>query len=276
MDTSAPLFATLSANILSIHGDRGKEWLRALPQVCDVLSQKWALEDLTPVENMSFNFVGRARQHTTPVVVKISCDPKTYNEEKAALRYFHGKGMVELLAHDDAYLALLLEGLTPGTSLKGMVQAEAEPIYAGVVRAMHDESGDLSGFRHIREWLTSLDRAASLPQDLVQHAVTLKNNLIETAVDETVLHGDLHADNIVKGATWKAIDPKGIVGELAFELAAFNYGCESGLPALLSVDADRYRQWVFVRCMLGAAWCAEDNMDPSQFLNWAQDSQAAL
>lgn len=38
------------------------------------------------------------------------------------------------------------------------------------------------------------------------------------------LHGDLHQDNILKqGNGWLAIDPKGVIGEAEFEIAAFDF-----------------------------------------------------
>ncbi len=276
MDTSSPVFAILSSNMESVYAERGTKWVHELPARCAESAEKWGLTNLTPVPNMTFNFVAKGVQGDRSIVLKISCDLHTFVQEKKALTHFRGKGMAALLSHDDQRRALLIERLDPGESLKDLEQPEAELIYADVVNEMHSKIRKENGFRHIRSWLHSLDSARDLPQDLCQQAIAIKEHLLRTAEQETVLHGDLHPDNIVQSDTWKAIDPKGIIGEVAFEVAAFDYRGNTNLPALLSIDPERYHQWVFVRGMLGAAWCVEDRMNPAQFLTWAEKSQARL
>lgn len=97
------------------------------------------------------------------------------------------------------------------------------------------------------------------------------------------MHGDLHHDNILKhGNDWLAIDPKGVIGDREFEIAAFDFMYVSELANITDsksimeqrievlaqkskLDAQRIKDWVFVRLILMAAWLLEDNDDP----NWA-------
>jgi streptomycin 6-kinase len=104
-----------------------------------------------------------------------------------------------------------------------------------------------------------------------------------------VLHGDLHQDNILKNQDkYIAIDPKGIVGEIGFEAAKFDFiqECEldnlNNIPDIykqrislladkLNFDYKRLSEWVFVRMILGAAWFIEDNGDPTETLIMAEN-----
>jgi streptomycin 6-kinase len=92
-----------------------------------------------------------------------------------------------------------------------------------------------------------------------------------------VLHGDLHHDNIVAAtrAPWLAIDPKGVVGEPAYETGAL---LRNPMPQLLAMpdparltrrrvdqlagelgfDRARIRGWGLAQAVLSAWWSIED------------------
>jgi len=146
---------------------------------------------------------------------------------------------------------------------------------------------DHTQYKHIRDWLRALDRAdaANFPQGVLAKAIEVKDKLLKSGESEFVLHGDLHHDNILShGDAWLAIDPKGVVGEKAFELAAFDFITDAewenntlNLPALFRarinllaqkshIAVDRLTDWVLARFVLGAAWTLEDNGDPHQFM----------
>jgi streptomycin 6-kinase len=88
------------------------------------------------------------------------------------------------------------------------------------------------------------------------------------------LHGDLHHFNVLNGnaSGWVAIDPKGVMGDPAYEPAAFllNPGpvvvldlstqqARIGIFAEeLRMDPQRIVRWAFVQAVLGAWWTIED------------------
>ena len=145
-------------------------------------------------------------------------------------------------------------------------------------------------FRHISDWLRAIDRFKSnqLPQYLLEKAIHLKNALLTSMRTEVLLHGDLHHDNILKnGDTWLTIDPKGIIGEPEFEIAAFDFiqafelandreAKELFLNRIKiiaeksNLSAKRIRDWAFVRLVLSAIWYIEDNGDPSSAIKLAR------
>jgi streptomycin 6-kinase len=109
--------------------------------------------------------------------------------------------------------------------------------------------------------------------------------LLSTAQQEYLCHGDLHLENILQhGSHWLAIDPKGIIGEMAFEAAAFD--CLSPdelkdsqqvtskiidrvekLAITLRIDFNRLLAWIFLRTIISAQWFIEDKGEPNESLD---------
>ncbi len=287
---------------MSIHGELGKQWLDQLFFMQSVLKKQWHLSDISPVENMSYNYVAKAiKGKAEPVVIKIHCDNKAYLEEFHSLHFFHGKGAVKLIDHDDQYKALLLEQAIPGKSLKDFYPQftnEVMLIYVNVMHELHNQHDNTyENYRHIEAWLKSIDRAAqnALPTNLINKAINLKNKLLNSSQINILLHGDLHLDNIVQGSKnhqslsqnkWISIDPKGIIGEPEFEIAAFDILTSSEmtepnalalfqertykLSKISDLSHQRILQWIFVRVVLAAAWFIEDNLDTGWTIDLAE------
>lgn len=287
---------TLTQNVINILGENGgKAWLDNLPNTITILADHWSLSNITPVANMTYNYVAKAAQDADqPVVLKIGFDVKVITDEKKALEYFAGNASIKLIDYNGQYNALLLQQAIPGVSLKALYPANIELAMDYYVAAMQKLLSKLllkkHNFRHIRDWLQALDRIKSgeLPQNLLTKAIQLKNTLLASPTKEILLHGDLHHDNILQDQdTWLAIDPKGIIGEPEFEIAAFDFIHSAELTdnnqikqlflsriatiaTKANLDAERIKKWVFVRSMLGAAWVVEDNGDPSWFIKLAE------
>lgn len=277
----------LTKNAINILGEKGSAWIEDLPTTIKVLSDQWALKNITPVENMSYNYVAKAiRSDDQPIVFKIGFDKKAIVDEKQALTYFDGNAAIRLLDYDERYSALLLDQAIPGVTLKSLYPTQEEFVidcYVDTVKRLLSKSiKSTYSFRYIKDWLEALDKAQPnlIPNDLLQRAIGLKNTLLSTMTKEFVLHGDLHHDNILQNNDmWIVIDPKGIVGEPEFEIAAFDFisideiKTDNEVRKLFdrrlnliaektNLSAERIKDWVFVRLMLSAVWFVEDNGDP--------------
>jgi streptomycin 6-kinase len=279
-------------NITTLYKDKGKKWLKDLPALIADLQKLWRLKDITPVEDMNYSFVAKAfDEGQNPLVIKISCDKGMIADEARALNHFDGQGAVRLIAYNKSYHALLLEQATPGQPLKtNFLKAPDETIhhYIKVAQTLHNRPlpPNAASFSSIESWFLALDRAKTgeIPNHLLTKALNLKTNQIESMQTQIVLHGDLHLGNILshkKG--WIAIDPKGLIGEPAFEISAFDLIDETELnhpeavPTLLEnrikklasfalLDPQRLRKWIFLRMILSAAWFIEDKGDPSRMI----------
>ena len=280
---------TLEKNIKNIHGQKGIDWLNALPTIQQKLSKFWSLTNIMPVNNMSYNYVALALQNNNPVVLKISCDKQLIQDEYKALKHFNGQGSIRALDIHSELNALLLEQAVPGYLLKEHHPekiADTIHIYSNVVKALANQPLSDNNYTHVSQWCKAIDRItdSKIEKHFSDKAKKLKSELLSTTQPEYLCHGDLHLENIIKQKeNWFAIDPKGIVGEMAFEAAAFDLVSkhelqdESNVPSLmldritklstaLDINFDRLLSWIFLRILISAQWFIEDNGDPSQML----------
>lgn len=224
-------FDILKQNMQSIYNEQGNRWISQLPIIVDKLRDHWRLTHITPVDNMTYHFVAKSETELhQKVVLKIGLDKKVIDNEKNALTFFDGIGAVKLLDFYEEYNALLLEQAVPGISLKSIYPEQLDFVidaYCEIMKKLHRKKLPLDhSFPHIRDWLMAIDRVNKdkLPRTLLDKAIHLKNTLLNTMADEKFLHGDLHHDNILQhGNDWIIIDPKGVVGEIEFEAAAFDF-----------------------------------------------------
>lgn len=112
-------------------------------------------------------------------------------------------------------------------------------------------------------------------------AAALAQRLLDTAASDRPLHGDLHHDNIFCGQRgWLAIDPKGLIGDPAFEAANLFFnpldrddlcrdpariaGMAVAFGAALEQSPRRVLDHAAAYGALSAAWFAEDGDDEDE------------
>jgi len=292
---NAAVFSTsteLKSNIISSQGSFGLNWIKNLPNTIQALADKWSLKNIRPVENMTWNYVGRATSEKYgSVILKISCTSESIKEEITALKHFSGYQIAELFNVDSTLNALLLREANPGRSLCEVARSDTEnslKIYTCVVNSLiSTPQTNQSKFKTVSHWLQALDHANTklLPDQYLKYAIKLKNRLLSEVKHQFVLHGDLHLDNIIEDKTsWISIDPKGIVGPIAFEAAKFDFCTfeelknDKNVPELfekrtktlasyLNINHQTLKDWVYVRNMLAASWAVEDKISPDIFLS---------
>ncbi len=265
------------------------------------LAAKWKLEQLqfklaTPEGEVYF-----ATRLSLPVVLKVP-DPKTVRPgARKALLHFYGFGAVRLLAKADE--GFLMERVEPGTPLSTLVlegnDDEATGIICDVVAELH-KSGPAEGFPALPDWHDRYDVYGQgvgdlrLPAKLYKRAKGLYLELALSQDRATVLHGDLHHDNILSDHQrgWVAIDPEGYLGEPAYEFgcALRNPGPDPRLfakPEIIDrrlgiitertgLDRQRLLLWAFAQAVLSALWSIEDGEDPARGLATAMATEALL
>jgi streptomycin 6-kinase len=96
---------------------------------------------------------------------------------------------------------------------------------------------------------------------LARDGAGMLRTLPASAATEVLLCTDLHAENVLSSQRerWLVIDPKPLVGDPAFDpvqhmlncaprLVADPTGLAARMAALLSLDPERVRLWLFARC----------------------------
>jgi streptomycin 6-kinase len=162
---------------------------------------------------------------------------------------------------------------------------EATRIAAVVMRELWQPIVPDHPFKRIEEWFEGLARLRSefngscgpFPKYLVETAESLYLDLSQSMGEPVLLHGDLHHYNILSATRepWLAIDPKGVVGEAAYETGALlrNPFSVTNWPDLdrqlrrrvailaeiLEMDRQRIVGWGMAQAVLSAWWSYEDN-----------------
>jgi streptomycin 6-kinase len=237
---------------------------------------------------LSYNYVAPAvRADGTPVVLKVGFPTGEPFEQIEALRIYNGRGITRLLEADAAQGAMLLERLLPGVPLLQIEDDEqATAIAAQVMLELWQPAPPDHPFPTVADWIDGMQRmhehfggtSGPFPPKLVGQAERLFAELLASQTEPVLLHGDLHHENILAAqrAPWLALDPKGIVGEPAYEVGAL---LRNPLPQLLQmqnpgrvmarrvdqlaealgIDRARIRGWGLAQAVLSAWWSVEDH-----------------
>ena len=156
---------------------------------------------------------------------------------------------------------------------------EATRIATRVMRALWRPVPVEHSFPTVARWAAGLQRLRTrfngttgpLPQKLVETAEALFAELLTSMDSPVVLHGDLHHWNILSAERepWLALDPKGLVGEPAYEVGAWLRNQWVGparsarriaiMAEELSVDRQRLVGWGVAQAVLSAWWSIEDH-----------------
>jgi streptomycin 6-kinase len=159
-------------------------------------------------------------------------------------------------------------------------------IAAGIMQQLWRQPPSEHPFPTVADWGKAFQRhraehggtAGPLPKAIFERGERLHYALDASSGTRVLLHGDLHQGNILAAGRqpWLAIDPKGIVGDPAYETAPLLLNLWDDLyqvsdPAQilsqrvswladdLRVERERVRLWGIARLVLSAVWSAENN-----------------
>jgi streptomycin 6-kinase len=273
--------------IREVYGPAGETWLCDLPALVDECRWRWSLEIGEPYP-LSYNYVVRvARQDGSPAVLKLGVPNPELTSEIAALHFYAGQGIAQIYASDAEEGILLIEQLDPGVTLADLEDDDHETtIAAGIMRELWRPAPAGYPFLSVVKWAKGIQRlrrcfdggSGPLPPALLDQAERNFADLLGSAGAPVLLHGDLHHFNILKAgrAPWLAIDPKGVLGEPAYEIGAFLYNPLPDFPNRLdlrralarridrfceSLDLERQRVvgYGLAQAVLSACWSVEDH-----------------
>ncbi len=246
--------------------------------------REWNITVETTLETRG-SFLAFGRRGHQAVVLKVLRAPGDEWRVGDILETFDGRGTVRVYAHIPG--AVLLENLNPGTSLVPLVlhgrDEEATEVIAGVIQRMSQARQPSGGPATVEDWGKGFERYlasrdARIPIPLVERAQQTYMALCGSQQRTRLLHGDLQHYNVLLDSDrgWVAIDPKGVVGEVEYEVGASLRNpverpklfaspqiVERRLrlyAARLHLDADRALQWSFSQAVLSAIWSIEDGI----------------
>ena len=265
------------------------------------ISSKWQLSNLRTLVPLSLtnNYVAVAYSaiYKTDVVLKVLL---ANTHEPEALMLLNGDICVKLLDYDPATKCMLLEYITPGTTLKPFFPEEdykAIEIAADVIKNLHEKNlipqAKRDDFKTVNQWLDLLYtfKSKKIPEWLLEKAKLLATKLLSMPQELYLLHGDLHHENIILKSTnsWIVIDPKGVIGPLEYEVGRF---LMNPMPDLLKqpnakeiirnrinkfseifgFEKQRLIDWAFAQAILSVCWAEQGENEKSfnYFMKFAE------
>ncbi len=273
----------------------GQAWLDELPSVLEACAEQWSLRLGEPYP---YAFASLALPATMPdgepAVLKIQFPDRESEHEAAALAAWDGHGAVRLLSHDADRHALLLERCEPGTPLSLLEADAALDVAVGLLprlwkparppfRPLAVEAAWWTGYLPER-WERG---GRPFERVLLDAALEALRALPPTQGEQVLLSQDFHAENVLRARRepWLAIDPKPLVSEREFGIAALVRGDELGrgaeavrhrldrLTAELGLDRERARGWALAQAV---AWSIEEDGSiepgPIEVARWLSDA----
>jgi streptomycin 6-kinase len=276
----------------------GAEWLDRVPAIVEELAARWLLEVGDPFGG---SYVSLAVPVTlgdgTPAVLKVNFPDAESEHEADALALWDGIGAARLLDRADDVRALLVERLEPGTQLWALEdEDEANEIAAGILQLLRRDVGPEQAFRPLRD--EALRWAVEIPERweglgrpferrLVEEMVAAARDLVLDEPACVLLHQDFHGGNVLRsGDGWRAIDPKPLAGDPAFDTASLLRDRRDSLrhdpraerrvrrrldllSEALELDRERMRLWGIVHALawgVGDAGWHEDHVACARLL----------
>jgi streptomycin 6-kinase len=273
--------------------EEGRRWLNRLPEIIGEIERKWSLRVEQPFPNLSYHYVAPCVfREGGEAIIKIGFPGEkttTFNEIRV-LKFLDGRGVCRLQQFDETRSALLLEKLAPGENLKTIFQnshLKAVETAIEVMRKFWQAPPGNHDFPLLENWFAGFQKAekAGFAPVYIEKARRFLAELNSSPAPKTLLHGDFHHENILSASreNFLAIDPKGIVGDIGYDLSVFliNHANwlkgETDLPEKLKLAIQKFseafqiapqnlRKWVFAHSVLSAWWTFEENCE-----NWRNE-----
>jgi len=237
---------------------------------------------LDEIRETSTSLIGFGVRGGVRVVLKITKDDCDESHSGEVLKAYGGEGAVRV--YESELNAVLLERLEPGEQLVNLVKhgrdPEATNILAEVIAELANHEAPI-GCPTVIDWGRAFDRylqsgGEQIRREVVEEARDMYDELASSQRHTMLLHGDLQHYNVLfdNQRGWVAIDPKGVIGELEYELNALlrnpielpdvfanpvtiNRRLEK-LTTALRLDYSRALGWSYAQSILSAIWDIED------------------
>jgi streptomycin 6-kinase len=246
---------------------------------------RWSLTKSTPVVETPTSWIFRVEQNGRNFAALKIIKPQAEEERRGSLllSWYGGEGAATVFdVHGDTIFMEWLDGGTLGDPVRAGKDDEGTIAIATLVASLHRPREDQP------EWLLPLrERFQALfdtdvrawphtARDLYARSCGIALKLFDRPSAQIPLHGDLHHDNILSSDRgWLAIDPKGLIGDPAYEVANVFINPERGIhiasdPRRIAARAEilterlgysrkRILGWAAAHAALSACWSLADS-----------------
>jgi streptomycin 6-kinase len=273
-----------STDFAATQTPEGRRWIAGLESLVEALADEWRLSRKPDAIWHGYHaVVVPVERDEEPLALKVAWPPELVALEVRALKAWHGRGAVGLIASDERRGALLLQRLDPARSLASVPLAEAATVAGRLIRTLAIAAPE--GIPSVEEVALGIARSLPVRQQLLgapipgrwlEDAVGLANDLSATR-RPALIHADLHYANVMtsgrQDAPWTAIDPKPFVGDPERSVAellwtrADELADAEAITGLLEtivggggLDRGRAMAWGFVRAIDYWLWGLENHL----------------
>lgn len=250
----------------------------------DLWLDRWDLQADGDVIERNGAHVAFVRRGDHRAVLKVLKPTSDETLAPVMLGHYRGRSAARVLGHEQN--AFLMERAWPGTELTETVLAgrdeDAVRILCGVIADLHQDEPPPGPWPTVEDWGRAFPRyragtpSPEIPPALLDRAEAEFAALCASQGRRFLLHGDLHHENVLDGGArgWLIIDPKGVIGELAYEIGAslrnpggaeHLYNDPRHIAARVRIFAEtlglpetRILRWSFAQSVLSALWHVED------------------
>lgn len=190
---------------------------------------RWSLTKSTPIAETATSWIFRVEQNGRNFAVLKILKPAAEEERRGSqlLNWYGGEGAATVFdIHGDTVFMEWLDGGTLGDPVRAGRDDEGTIAIATVVANLHrPRDGAPEGLEPLRDRFqalfdTDMRTWPHTARDLYARASGIALKLFDRPTAQIPLHGDLHHDNILSSDRgWLAIDPKGLLGDPAYDVA---------------------------------------------------------
>jgi streptomycin 6-kinase len=270
VDFASPMLEATRARLVARFGGRVEPWWASLPALLAELAGRWELAVGDAVGRGNTSLVVRCRRADgSSAVLKLTPEEDIAAAEARALRSWEPSRRVPLVwGHDAALGALLLEAISNEAPLSELGTAVEVDEVASLIDALH-RTGDPVGVESLAErtefifghWIERHPRrgalvARAVPVERLRRGRRLARELVADPAEPVLLHGDLHAGNVLDGGPARglvAIDPRPCAGDAAVDAVDWVFWAVDdpraweprarGLASALGIEHERLWAW---------------------------------
>ncbi len=248
----------------------GSAWLEALPRLVQTYCSRWRLTvdgEMRHGSNAAVVPVARAGES---FVLRLTPPGPGVAEQADALRFWEGRGTVQLVDADVAGGVMLLERLATDASVRELPVGEAMPILGAMMRRLAIPApGHARSTAEVAASRTATLRAEwerwgrPFPESALRRALEAGARLSRTE-SRLAVNGDLHSAQVLRGdrERWLTVDPVLMRGDIAYDLGRILWtridemsgagdviGHFEAAVGAAGVDRDHGRDWVVFRAV---------------------------
>ena len=248
----------------------GSGWLDALPRLVRTYCSRWQLTVTGDMQHGSNAAVVPVVRAGEPLVLRLTPPGPGVAEQVDALRFWDGRGTVQLIDADTVGGVMLLERLASDASVQDVPVAEAMPILGRMMRRLaipapaHVPSTADVVVARMATLRTDWEHWGRPFPELALRQALEAGSRLSRAESQLAVNGDLHSAQVLRGDRewWLTVDPVLMRGDIAFDLGRILWTRVDEMRdagdivrhfevavSAAGVDRDHGRDWVVFRAI---------------------------